>query len=254
MSTQFSDTTGAKLGLVQICEDSCGFDRGDISGNSGLLSRFTGYMNLGLDDIWGVILRATGEWVLDDANYSDYPFIMTNLVSGQRDYPFVTDQSGNIILDIYRVMVADPTGTFHEIYPVNQKTVTEHTGNVEDTKSFYDGLNASGTPIRYDKTGNGIFLDVIPNYNMANGLKVYINREASYFTISDTLKRAGFAGLFQSYPAIFASEMYAGIKTLANLKKLQLDKANMRRDTEEYYCRRDKDVQKRANANVENMK
>lgn len=191
---------------------------------------------------------------MDDSNYTDYPIITTNLVSGQRDYPFVTDQSGNIILEVYRVMVADPSGTFHEIYPVDQFQTTSKTGNLENTDAMYNGLNASGTPTRYSKTANGIFLDVIPNYASTGGLKVFIDREASYFTTTDTTKKPGFAGIFHQYLALFASEFYAGAKTLTNLKKLMADKMQMRRDIAEYYARRDKDTPKRLNANVENNK
>ncbi len=253
MSIPFSSTTN-KNGLIQLCEDYCGFNDGDISGNSTLLAKFAGYINLGLDDAWSVILQSTGKWHMDDSNFSDYPMITTNLVSGQRDYSFVSDGSGNIILEIYRVMVADPSGTYHEIYPVDQFQTTEKTASLENTDPMYNGLNASGTPTRYSKTGNGIFLDVIPNYNGVNGLKVFIDREASYFTSSDTTKKAGFAGIFHQYLAVFASEFYAGIKTLTNLKKLTADKIQMRRDIQEYYARRDKDTPKRMVANVENNK
>lgn len=251
MSTSFSDTTNKK-GLVQLCESWCSFSDGDISGNATLLAKFTAWMNLGLDDIWAAILQASGLWQLDDSNYTDYPFITTNLVSGQRDYSFVTDGSGNVILDIYRVMIADSTGVYREIYPVDIQKVTELTGNAVDTTSFIDGQNASGTPTRYDKTGNSIFLDVVPNYNQTNGLKVFINREASYFKTTDTDKKPGFAGLFQTYPALYASELYAGIKSLSNLKKLTLDKTTMRRSVEEYYCKRAKDTPNRLIANTEN--
>ena len=253
MSTVFSNTT-TKAGLIQLCEDWAGFGDGVISNNPTLLAKFTGYINLGLDDIWSVILQASGKWNFDDSNQTDYPIITTNLVSGRRDYTFTLDGTGNVILDIYRVMVANSSGQYTEIYPVDQQDTTSRAGNKEDTGSFINGANATGTPTRYDKTANGIFLDVIPNYNSSNGLKIFINREASYFTTSDTTKKPGFAGLFQTYPAIFASELYAGIKTLSNLKKLTLDKANMRRDVENYYSKRDKDTAKRMTPNIENSK
>lgn len=253
MSQAFSNSSGT--GLIQLCEDNCGFDRGDISGNATLLQRFTGWINLGLDDIWGVILQACNLGGLDDTNHTDYPFFSTNLISGQRDYSYIVDGSGNIILDICRVMVAQPDGTFREIYPVNQETTTSKRGNPEDTTSFIDGKNASGTPSRYSKLGgNAIFLDVVPNYSITGGILIFGNREASYFTVTDTTKKAGFAGIFQSYPALFASEMYSGIKSLANLKKIMQDKINMRRDVMVYYAMRDKDVPKRMIANVESTR
>lgn len=253
MSIPYLDTTN-KNGMINLCEDYCGFNDGDISGNSTLLAKFTGYLNLALDDAWSVILQATGKWHMDDSNYTDYPMITTNIVSGQRDYSFVNDGSGNLILEIYRVMVADPTGVYHEIYPVDQFQTTMKTGNLENTDPMIDGKNASGTPTRYSKTANGIFLDVVPNYSIASGLKVFIDREASYFATTDTTKKPGFAGIFHQYLPLWASEFYAGIKTLTTLKKLNADKIQMRRDIQEYYARRDKDTPKRMVANVENNK
>lgn len=252
MSLQFSNASG--LGQIQLCEDYCGFERGDILNNAIFLQRFTGYINLALDDAWSIILQATGKWHLDDSNQTDYPIITTNLISGQRDYPFTVDGSGNIILEIYRVMVADPSGTFREIYPVDQFQTTLKTGNLENTDPMYNGLNASGTPTRYSKTGNGIFLDVIPNYLSNGGLKVFIDRESSYFNTADTIKKPGFVGIFHQYLALWSSEFYAGVKTLTNLDKLNADKMQMRRDIAEYYARRDKDTPKRMVPNVENTR
>lgn len=250
MSTVFSNTSGT--GQIQICEDNCGFNRGDISGNSSLLTKFTGWINLGLDDVWGVILQACNLGGLDDTNYTDYPFFSTNLISGQRDYAYSVDGDGNVILDVSRVMVAQPSGVFKEIYPVNQETTTSKRGNPIDTNSFIDGKNASGTPTRYSKQGgNSILLDVIPNYNINGGLLIFGDREASYFSTTDTTKKPGFAGIFQNYPALFASEMYSGINSLSNLKKIMADKVNMRRDIQVYYAMRDKDVPKRMLPNVE---
>lgn len=253
MSTVFSNTSGT--GLVQLCEDNCGFNRGDISGSTDLLKKFTGWMNLGLDDMWGIILLACNLGGLDDNNYTDYPFYSTNLVSGQRDYSYITDGDNNVILDIHKVMVANPSGKFAEIYAVNQETITKGTNNQASVTSFFDGYNASGIPTRYSKLGgNAIFLDVIPNYNSTGGLLMFGTREASYFTVADTTKKPGVSGIYQSYPALFASEMYAGMKTLSNLKKLQQDKINMQRAIQVYYAQRDKDVPKRMIPNTESCR
>ncbi len=251
MSIQFSDTSG-KSGIIQLIERNCGFDDAAISGNTTLLAQFTGDVNIAMDKVWSIVFQAAGLWTLDDSNQTDYPIITTNLVSGQRDYSFTTDGSGNIILQIYRVLVADPSGKYSEIYPVNQQTTTSKRGNPEDTGSFLDGKNASGTPTRYDKTGNGIFLDVIPNYNSTNGLKVLINREATRFAVGDTTKKAGFAGIYHEYLALRPSYMYAFRKSLSNLASLEKEMMKMEREIENYYSKRDRDMPKRMIANVEN--
>ena len=71
--------------------------------------------NLALDKVTGIIFTSSGRWQYDDTNHEDYPIITTNLTSGQRDYTFTTDEQGNLILDIYRVMVKNRDGVFYEI-------------------------------------------------------------------------------------------------------------------------------------------
>lgn len=255
MSIQFSDTVNRR-GIIQEIEKNCGFNPGDISGNSGLLLDFTASVNNALDDAWNIILKSCGEWELDDNNYTDYPIMTTNLINGQYDYSFVNDGSGNLVLDIYRVMVMDTSGIYHEIWPISQKTTTQKSGNAESTDTiinFGNPSGANGIPQRYDKTGNAILLDPVPNYNATNGLKMFVNREAQYFSSSDTTKKPGFAGIFHKYLALKPSYEYAYRKNLANVKSLQLETANMERMMMEYYVKRDKDTPRRALANVENM-
>lgn len=191
-------------------------------------------MNLALDKAWAIILQSSGTWQLDDSNQTDYPIITTNLVSGQRDYSFTVDGSGNLILDIYKVLIANTSGVYHEIYPVDVQSEWPMQG-------FTSGQNITGQPSRYDKTGNGIFLDAIPNYNSTGGLKIYINREASYFTVSDTTKKPGFAGIFHEYLALRPSYQYAYRNSLNNAQALQNEMLLMEDAMQEYYSKRSKD-------------
>ncbi len=251
MSLQFNDLTNYK-GLVQIYEKECGFSRGDISGDIDKLKEFAADVNLALDDVFTIGFKAGGTWQLDDSNFtnpSGYPFISTDIKSGQRDYSFITDQGGNLILDIYRVMVADANGIFREIYPVDQQT---RNSVREDTDSFIDGRNLSGVPIRYDKTGNGIFLDVIPNYDYTSGLKVFINREPSYFTYADILKKPGIPGNLHRYLALKPALDYSRRNTLANYKALLGEVQNFELIViPEVFGGRQKDVSRKMVANVE---
>lgn len=250
MSIQFSDTVH-KNGIMQLIERFCGFNDGDITGNATLMAQFTGDVNLTLDEIFGFMFPLGGTWQLDDSNQTDYPFIQTSLVSGRRDYTFLTDGSGNIILDIYRVMVADQNGVFQDVDPVDQDTANNSNSN---TTGFIDGRNQTGAPTKYDKIDNGIILDPIPNYNLSGGLKVFINREATYFTISDTTKKAGFAYLFHEYLALSPSYKYARLKNLANKEDLKIDMLNMAEAIKKYYGKREKDVPGRLRPRVESTK
>lgn len=191
-------------------------------------------LNLGIDKALNIIFKAGGKWQFDDSNHTDYPIITTDLVKDQRDYSFTVDENNNLILDIYKVMVADEDGNYYEIRPVDVQT---ESGNV----GFYDGRDVKGRPIKYDKTGNGIFLDAIPDYNRTGGLKIYINREASYFTSSDTNKKCGISGLFQSYPVVYASYQYALRNSLPSKNDWEKEMVKMEKEMSDWYASRGKD-------------
>jgi hypothetical protein len=184
MALAFSNTT-TKDGIIQTIERNCGFTDGAITGNTLLFQHFTADVNLAQNEVWATIFDIGGTWQFDDTNHTDYPTITTNIILGQRDYPFVTDENGNLILEVEKVLVADSTGRFYEVSPTDVQTGSP--------SNYWDGGNTTGLPNSYDKLGNSIFLDPIPNYNRALGLKVYISREGSYFTTSDTAKKPGFA-------------------------------------------------------------
>jgi hypothetical protein len=249
MSIQYSNTS-TKNGLLQIIERRLGFNDGDISGHATRKAQFTGEINLTIDEVLGFMFPKGGGWQLDDANHPNYPIITTNLVLGQRDYAFTTDENGIVILDIYKVAISDGS-VFREIKAVDQQEPNSPNSN---NKSFYDGQDVSGIPTRYDKTANGIFLDPISNANVTNGLKVFINREGSYFTTSDTTKIVGFAHLFHEYFAIRPAYRYARDKQLKVAEQLKRDCDEMKAAIIEYFGMREKDVIRRMYASRDSNK
>jgi len=194
-------------------------------------------INIAQDEVWTVALEELG-WNCDDFNQSDYPIITTALVSGQRDYSFILDSSGNRILDIYKVFVKDESGTYHEITPVDQQ------GN-DAPLTMNDGANSTGVPTCYDKTGNGIFLDLIPSYNSIAGLKVLVNREPTYFTSADTTKVSGIDPLCQDY--LYLKPSYERCRDTGrdNAQALFRDMQVSWEKIKKRYGRREKDVVRR---------
>lgn len=251
MSAVFNDTTNLK-GLVQLYEKEIGANQGDVSGNTTKLKEFAAGANQALDDFWAFAIPASGTWQLDDSNQTDYPIITANLVANQRDYSFTVDGSSNLILEIYKVFVANASGIYSEIFPVDVQSE-------ENTSSFTDGQNATGTPTRYDKTSNGIFLDPIPSASVTNGLKVYINREASYFTSGDTTKKPGVPGILHKYFYLKPALDYARRNSLANLPRIEAEVLKMEGNNragiigsiEEYFSLRSRDEKKRLSVNQE---
>lgn len=237
MSLQFSDTSNKK-GIVQTIYRRTGADA-----TSYPIADLTADVNIAYDHVLELIFGAGGTWQFDDSGHSDYPIITTNLVAGQRDYAFITDENGNLILDIYKVMVAGSDGIYREIKGVDVQSE-------QGMDTFFNGQNTQGTPNRYDKTANAIFLDLIPSYSYTDGLKVYINREGSYFTSSDTTKKPGFSGLFHEYLAIRPAYYYALDKQLPQLAGLQIEMLNLEKAIKAHYGKRERDTVRRMRAAV----
>jgi hypothetical protein len=192
-----------------------------------------------------MILSYNG-WNVDDFNHTDYPIIKMNLVSGQRDYAFTYDEQTNLILAISKVMVNNGSGTFNVIEAVDQQT--------QDVPGFYDGQNLTGVPTRYDKTANAIFLDPIPSYNSANGLKVFIDREPSFFLSSDTTKVAGFDGLCHDYLYLKPAYEYCRDKGLQQAERIYRDLQDSIKRIKDRYAHKDRDFAKRLQYNIESNK
>lgn len=214
MSLQFSDTTTDK-GIIQVIEDELGFDRGHITGNTARLKRFTALVNLAWDEYFDIAIRSSGTWQADDSNHTDYPIIKADIVAGQQSYTFLTDENGNLVLDIYKVLIL-PSATateYVELDPIDQQQ--RNAG-----ESITSESTSQGVPSEYDKTANGFFFDVPPSYSVTNGIKVLINREPSYFTTSDTTKKPGCPGLHHRYFALRPALDYARVNNHDNFNNL----------------------------------
>lgn len=234
MSLVFNDTA-TKKGLVQRFEKAIGAKYGTISGNQEKLMDFAARVNLALDDFWNLAIPASGTWQLDDSNHEDYPIIYRDIVSGRREYAFTEDEEANLILDIYKVAIL-PSATatlYQEIYPFDE---------LEYESDIVTETTTGSIPYQYGKLANGIFLEGQPNYDATEGLKIYINREASYFTHEDTTKKPGVAGTLHAYFYLKPALEYAGEFPIKNAKKLQESVLAMEKAIVDVYSRREKDV------------
>lgn len=235
MSLAYSDTSG-KDGILQRIEIKLGFPDAYITGNTTRLAQFTGMVNLALDNVFHIIFKADGRWQFDDGGHNTYPILTGNLVDGQRDYSFTQDSDSNLILDIQRVFVrTSTTSGYYEVFPVDVQSAPE-----AEISEFVDGLNREGSPYEYEKTATGIFLNPIPSANVTAGLKIYVSREGSYFTTSDTTKKPGFAGLYHDYLVLATCYDYALGHNLKNRDVFKRDMLEMGKKIEEFYARRDK--------------
>lgn len=191
---QFSDTT-TRTGLLQLIEDLTGTQ--NVSSYSTAVK--TRDVNLAFDEYQNLVKKVAGTWQADDSNHTKYPNMYGNLVSGQQDYSFSSDQQGNQVQDIYRVECKSPSGNWTLLNPVDEMRFTEAISAI-DTQS--------GTPTEYWKTANGIFLKVKPNYSSSLGIRMFYTRSPNYFVSTDTTKVPGIPNGHHRYLAVKVSYWY----------------------------------------------
>lgn len=200
-----------KSGIIDLIYSNTGADATKYP-----LMEVTRDINLALDKAIDLAIRACGKAQFDDTSHTKHPIIYFNLVSGQRDYSALIDEQSNLILDYYRVMVADENGIFYDLEKVDQQT------KGYNTIGMVDGQNLTGKPNKYDQTGGAIFLDPIPDYSYTAGIKCFINREGSHFSVptvnvADTTK-PGIDGRLHEYLAVRPTAYYAARKGLNSAK------------------------------------
>ena len=253
MSIPINSTTN-KNGILQTIEQRLGFTDGFITGNAARLLIWTNYVNRSMDKIWQIIYEVAYGWNPDDTNHTHYPIQFFNLVDGQREYSFTADEDGNLVTDILKLAVKDANGVFHEIPVIDQQS---RQGTNNDVSAFLDGQNVEGTPVRYDKTATGIFLDPIPSYNSTNGAKIFLEREPYYFTSSDVstgTKKPGFSPLYHMYCVVEPCYQYALANTLASREAFFRDMLSIENAVRKDYGRRDRDMIRRLQVVNENMR
>ena len=131
------------------------------------------------------IWNASGKWEFDDKNYTNLPFATTDMVDEQQDYTLPSTAQ-----KILRVEVKNSSGDWQQLDQLDQ---TEIGGAMTE---FYE---TSGMPAFYDIVGNSLMLYPKPDtasVTLTAGLKVYVAREISEFSLTDTSTEPGFADDF----------------------------------------------------------
>lgn len=202
----FSDTTN-KNGLIQWCErDLFGESPyAQISGNAPRLATFTGLINEAYARYAILALMSDNRWQWDDTNNTDLPIGTTNLVSGQADYSFGTDQ---VIIE--QVEVQDSAGFWHGLSEIDEGLFSQNNFSLSQYLANY---GSGGIPWEYQKVANSVFLNPKPNYNLTGGLKIRFKRGPSYFSTTvaspDTTKAPGFTSMHHSYLTDYAVWKYS---------------------------------------------
>jgi hypothetical protein len=211
------------LGICQEVDSICG-----TTSTSYPLADKTRRANSALSDFVGVALGSDDRWQFDDTNYTDFPIGVTDLVDGQNDYAFDTT-----MLKVLKVELKNPDGDWIELKPIDRNDVGTPLSEI---------FTEEGTPLYYDKFANSAILYPTPSYASSGGLKVYYQRDGSYFAATDTTKFPGIPSIFHKYIALKVALPFLRDKGKENYVSVRNEVQVYEEVTiPEFYAKRNKD-------------
>ena len=198
-----------------------------------------------LDKIFIAGIQKDKRFQIDDTNHTKLPIGDTNLISGQSDYSFLTDEQNNKIVTLTRIDIKDSQGHWTRLTELDEN---------EEPKALEEVI-VSGTPTGYYKLADNIIrLNRLPTASVTSGLRFYFQRTPNYFLGTDTTKEPGVSPLL--HKGFIAYCAYDGAETLglSNLQPLSVKMQVEMKEMEDYFSDRNGDVKKRIRPNVENTR
>lgn len=232
---QFSDTTN-QTGLIQECEFWTNLGIAGISGDTNLLAQFTSRLNRAYERILPVIFTHDQNLRWDDTNHTTHPIGVTNLVSGQGDYTYTADTTGNSVLNITKILVYDTATdtTYRELKrALPESPIYEYALSPDPTDV--------GVPTHYVERGSSFFLWPQPNYAATNGIKVFFERSPDYFTTADTTQTPGIPEPFHGLLPLYASHDWITVHKPDNtalITRLEAQISKMEKDLHDFILKR----------------
>lgn len=227
----FSDTT-LNQGIV---EQARSMMRVDATGWP--TAKIVASCNNWLDTITGYAIGADRNFQWDDTNHTKLPIGTTNLVSGQSDYSFLTDEQNNPILNLNRIDILDADGTYRQLQLLDHSEVP---GALDEF------MSEDGKPMYYDKIADNIIrLYPTPATSVTAGLKFYFQRTGSKFVATDTTKEPGVSPLL--HRGFVIASAYDGALTLGlnNLQPLSVELEKEEQKMKKYFEIRNTDMNRR---------
>jgi hypothetical protein len=169
-----------------------------ITGDATLLKVATNRVNFAFDRLMPLLLSYSDHIRWDDVNHTANPWGTFTLTSGQADYNIGDDGSSLDVLNVTRVTILpSSSATVH----VELERMT-----VDDELALKAMTGAdSGIPTHFLERNNAIYLYPKPNYTVSAGIRVFFEREQSYFVSTDTTKEPGIPKPFHGLLPLYAS-------------------------------------------------
>lgn len=195
----FSDTTN-KNGLIQTYEYWTRRKDGAVSGDADLLKIVTARINRGFEKVMPLLLSYTDKMRWDDPNHADAPRGKIDIVSGQHDYTVAEDDNSLDILNLLEVRILESSSAT-EYQKLTRLTLDDDLA----FNAMSPNPSETGVPTHWLERGNTLFLYPKPNYAATNGIKLFFEREQSYFVSTDTTKEPGIPKHFHELPVLHAA-------------------------------------------------
>lgn len=200
--------------------------------------------NNAVEHIVGLINKSDNRWQFEDTNQSDLPIATTTITSGQQDYSLDT-----VHHTIDRVEIKDSNGDWHLLKQIDQQRLK---GDKAVALNEYKSVN--GDPREYDILGSTIMLYPIPDYTLADALKIYFTRGPVPFTTADTTESPGFNSLFHDLVPLWVAYDYAFARGKSNAGSILEEIARKERDLEMFYQTRNRDMRGRFTPSTDSNK
>ena len=179
----FSDTVN-KDGLIQNVEFWTRMKDGNITGT--LLKQITARINNGFDMLMPLLMAYSDHVRWDDFNHTDRPSGTLNIVSGQNDYTISEDDNSLDILNITKVRILQSSSATDYIDVTRMFVNDRGAPNV-----LSPNPSETGAPRLFLEQGNTIYFDKLFNYSATDGIKIFFERQQSYFVSTDDTKEPG---------------------------------------------------------------
>jgi hypothetical protein len=155
-------------------------------------------LNLALNEIQVEIWKACDEWDFDDSNNDDFPVLTTDLILGQQDYGLET-----YMKRVKRLEISYDGTNWVRVKPFNVNE-SDTTNDTTDIANHFTKENPY-----YDTLGSSILIYPIPDDNITDGLKIWVDRDMYEFESETGEDKPGFDSQFhRAIPMIMAREWF----------------------------------------------
>lgn len=203
---QLSNTT-TQAGLIQRVERETRRPYGS-SGNE--LREIINDLNEAVDDLAFELLSKNEQFRWDDINHTDKPTGKLNMVANQNDYKITVDDNS---LDIYNILYVRAKRQTSDTKYVDLERITADDPRVPEIMN--PDTAVTGQPTGYLELGNKIFLDILPESSITNGIEIGFSREQLRFTSTGTsgndTTEPGIPALFHPLVHMIASRKWLEI-------------------------------------------